>query len=67
MCSTFREELAGLNRSIQSTAKSIKAQLEGLSQNKTAMPEQQQAKLRKLMQDFAATLQVRGLEGSGLG
>lgn len=54
-----REELAGLNRSIQSTAKSIKVQLEGLNQNKAAMPEPQQAKLRKLMQDFAATLQVR--------
>eukprot|EP00878_Enallax_costatus_P026334 GHUV01028261.1.p1 GENE.GHUV01028261.1~~GHUV01028261.1.p1 ORF type:complete len:258 (+),score=92.36 GHUV01028261.1:367-1140(+) len=52
-----REELAGLNRSIQSTAKAIKSQLEGLNQNKAAMPEQQQAKLRKLMQDFAATLQ----------
>lgn len=53
-----REELAGLNRSIQSTAKAIKSQLEGLNQNRAALPEPQQAKLRKLMQDFAATLQV---------
>lgn len=52
-----REELAGLNRSIQSTAKAIKGQLEGLSREKAALPEQQQAKLRKLMQDFAGTLQ----------
>lgn len=52
-----REELAGFNRSIQSTAKAIKGQLEGLSREKAALPEQQQAKLRKLMQDFAGTLQ----------
>jgi hypothetical protein len=54
-----REELASLNRSIQSTAKGIKAQLEGLSRDRAALPEPQQAKLRKLMQDFAAALQVR--------
>jgi hypothetical protein len=54
----FREELAGLNRSIQSTAKAIKGHLEALSRDKAALPEQQQAKLRKLMQDFAGTLQV---------
>ena len=53
-----REELASLNRSIQSTAKGIKAQLEGLNRDKAVMPEPQQAKLRKLMQDFAAALQV---------
>lgn len=53
-----REELAALNRSIQATAKGIKAQLEGLSRDRGAMPEPQQAKLRKLMQDFAAALQV---------
>lgn len=55
-----REELATLNRSIQSTAKGIKAQLEGLSRERAALPEPQQAKLRKLMQDFAAALQVGG-------
>jgi hypothetical protein len=55
-----REELAALNRSIQSTAKSIKGHLEGLSRDRAAMPEPQQAKLRKLMQDFAAALQVVG-------
>lgn len=54
-----REDLAVLNRSIQSTAKSIKGQLEGLSRDKAALPEPQQAKLRKLMQDFAGALQVR--------
>jgi hypothetical protein len=56
-----REELASLNRSIQSTAKAIKTQLEGLSRERAALPEPQQAKLRKLMQDFAAALQVCGL------
>jgi len=55
----IREELATLNRSIQSTAKAIKAQLEGLNRDKATMPEPQQAKLRKLMQDFAAALQVK--------
>jgi hypothetical protein len=54
-----REELASLNRSIQSTAKGIKTQLEALSRDRAALPEPQQAKLRKLMQDFAAALQVR--------
>jgi hypothetical protein len=58
-CACIREDLAALNRSIQNTAKAIKGQLEGLSRDKAAMPEQQQAKLRKLMQDFAGTLQVR--------
>eukprot|EP00879_Flechtneria_rotunda_P003180 GHRR01003403.1.p2 GENE.GHRR01003403.1~~GHRR01003403.1.p2 ORF type:complete len:274 (+),score=113.65 GHRR01003403.1:3330-4151(+) len=52
-----REELAELNRSIQSTAKAIKSQLEEISRNREALAEPQQAKLRKLMQDFAATLQ----------
>lgn len=50
-----------LNRSIQSTAKNIKTQLEQLSRDKAAMPEPQQAKMRKLMQDFAAALQVGSL------
>lgn len=58
-CVWRREELASLNRSIQSTAKGIKSQLEGLSRDRAALPEPQQAKLRKLMQDFAAALQVR--------
>lgn len=60
-----REEVAGLNRSIQSTAKAIKSQLEGLNRDRAALPEPQQAKLRKLMQDFAATLQVRHWHLSG--
>jgi len=47
-----------LNRAVQSTAKAIKGQLEGLSRLRAALPEPQQAKLRRLMQDFAATLQV---------
>jgi hypothetical protein len=58
MCVGCREELASLNRSIQSTAKGIKSQLEGLSRDRATLPEPQQAKLRKLMQDFAAALQV---------
>ncbi|KAF8059198.1 SYP22 [Scenedesmus sp. PABB004] len=52
-----REELGALNRSIQAAAKAIKAQLEALSRERAALPEPQQAKLRKLVQDFAATLQ----------
>jgi Mg2+ and Co2+ transporter CorA len=61
-----REELSSLNRSIQSTAKAIKGQLEGLSRDRAALQDPQQAKLRRLMQDFAATLQVRqaGQEGT---
>lgn len=54
-----REDLASLNRSIQATAKGIKVQLEALSRDKGTLPEQQQAKLRKLTQDFVAALQVR--------
>jgi flagellar hook-associated protein FlgK len=60
-----REDLAGLNRSIQSTAKGIKTQLEGLSKERAALPEPQQAKLRKLMQDFAAALQVMAVAFRG--
>lgn len=52
-----------MNRSIQSTAKAIKGQLEGLSHQRANMPEPQQAKLTKLIQDFAATLQVRAAGG----
>lgn len=56
-CCPHREELATLNRSVQARAKDIKQHLESLSVARSELPEPAQAKLRKLLQDFAATLQ----------
>ncbi len=53
-----RHRITQQNSKVQGLAKGIKERVTALSADKASMSEAQQAKARKLMQDFAAILQV---------
>lgn len=59
-----RHRISEQNSKVQGLAKSIKERVTALSADRGALSEAQAAKTRKLLQDFAAILQV-GVERGG--